>query len=247
VDIKNAHYFIEFANYSNETIEKMYDKFPTGIVDESENWPVLETPIEANLHSLFKSCRGNNLCLIPERMTIFAKSFQQLLRNILYKIIENQGVLSESDELNFIITLQERTITKYEVENGRLTEQSVLNPDDESVAMMTPGWLKYSCQSLIDFLCNENLKRLKNCPYCKEFYASKKLNPNQRYCSSCSKKDTRTKEEKASYQRAYRKVQKKRREREKKRKLEKEALNLIAQGIRPKEARELAELKMKDK
>ena len=56
-----------------------------------------------------------------------------------------------------------------------------------------------------------------------------------------------TKEERAKYMAGWRKEQKKRQEKDKKRRLDKEISNLLAEGIKPKEAQELAELKIKDK
>lgn len=242
MDKKNKNYFIEFANHSNETMARMYDEFPKEIVDKIENWPALEAPIRADLYSLIKSCRGDNMCLIPERMSVFAKSFQQSLRNILDNIIENQGVLSESDDLNFIITLQQRTITKYEVENGRLIEKFILNPDDEGVVMMTPGWLMFSCRSLIDFLCNGRLVQLKKCPDCRKFYIQKKLYERQKYCTICSKKNHTPKEIQAERTQLSRIEAKKRKDKERRKVLfEKQYKRLIEGGFSKKEAKERAE------
>jgi hypothetical protein len=170
--LKDEHYFIEFANQTTKHLDKMYEDFPIKIVDEPDNWPGLAKPIQANLDSLLWACRGANMCPIPERMILFAKSFHESLRKILDKVIADGKVL-ESDELNFIINLQQRLITKYEFANGQLIEKTMPNPDDECVIMVTPGWLKYSCRSLLDYLCEGNLKQLKRCPYCRKYFIAK--------------------------------------------------------------------------
>jgi len=170
--LKDKFYFIEFANHTAKHIEKMYEDFPEEIVDEPNNWPELAKPVQANLESLLWVCRGPNMCLIPERMILFAKSFQKSLRIILDKVIAD-GKVIESEELNFIVNLQQRLITKYEFANGQLIEKTMPNPDDEHMIMITPGWLKYSCRSLLDYLCEGNLKQLKRCPYCNKYFIAK--------------------------------------------------------------------------
>lgn len=169
---ENQFYFIKFANYTAKDVEIIYKEFPKDLVDKPENYPVLEAPIEANLHSLLWVCRGANWCPIPKRMIIFARSFQKSLRKILNKVIKDGKVL-ESDELNFIVNLQQRSITKYEFIDGQLVEKTIPNPDDQGKTMITPGWLKYSCRSLLDYLCEGNLKQLKRCPYCNKYFIAK--------------------------------------------------------------------------
>lgn len=204
MQIKDKDYFIKFANYDVKDIEKMYEEFPKELVDNPNNWPKLETPIKANLHSLLWACRDTNMCPIPDRMSAFAQSFQQSLKSILDGIIMSQGQVHESDELNFIINLQERTITKYFFEDGRLIEKAIANPDDQGKTMITPGWLMFSCRSLLDFLCDRELKKLKKCPYCGKFYIQNKLYERQKYCPICSRKNKMTPDERANYQKKYR-------------------------------------------
>jgi hypothetical protein len=191
---KDKYYFVEFVNYTIEDIKRIYDEFPKELVDKPENWPGLEAPIETNLQSLLWVCRGANMCPIPDRMIVFAKSFQKSLRNILDNIIANQGRIIESEGLNFIITLQERTITKYEITDGRLIESSISNPDDQGKVMITPGWLMFSCRSLLDFLCNGKLKQLKKCPYCEKYFIAKDIKRKRScYSSECIRKWERDK------------------------------------------------------
>lgn len=196
MQINNEHYFIEFANYTAKDIEKIYEGFPKEILDKPENWPKLETPIEANLHSLLWACREANMCPIPDRMIVFAQSFQQSLKNILDGIIMTQGQVHESDELNFIINLQERIITKYEFIDGQLVGKTIPNPDDQGKIMITPGWLKYSCRSLLDYLCEGKPKQLKKCPYCKKFFVAKDSKRKRScYSTNCIKKWERDKKQ----------------------------------------------------
>lgn len=187
MQINDKHYFIKFANYTIEDIKRIYDEFPKEIVAKSENWPELEAPIETNLQSLLWACRGANMCPIPDRMIVFAQSFQQSLKNILDNIIITQGQVNESNELNFIIDLQQRMITKYEYIDGRLKEKTISNPDDQGKVMITPGWLMFSCRSLLDFLCNRELKQLKKCPYCKKHFIAKDSKRKICYENDCRK------------------------------------------------------------
>ena len=240
--IKDKHYFVEFANYTIEDIKRMYDKFPKELVDKPENWPGLKAPIETNLQSLLCACRGANMCPIPDRMIVFAKSFQKSLKNILDNIIANQGRIIESAGLNFIITLQERTITKYEITDGRLIANSMPNPDDQGKVMITPGWLKFSCQSLLDFLCDGNLNQLKKCQDCRKFYIQNKLYERQKYCSVCSKKNHTPKGIQAERTRLSRVAEKKRRDKERRKVLfEEQYKRLIKGGYSKKEAQKLAQ------
>jgi|GEM_PF-1601310 len=241
--IKDKDYFIEFVNYTIEDIERIYDKFPEELVDKPENWPELEAPIETNLQSLLWACRGANMMPIPDRMIVFAKSFQKSLRNILDNIIAKQGRIIESEGLNFIITLQERTITKYEIADGRLIESSIPNPDDQDKVIRTPGWLKFSCRSLLDYLCDGNLKQLKKCPDCRKFYIQKKLYERQKYCSGCSKKNHTPKGIQAERTRLSRVAAKKRKDKERRKSLfEKQYTKLIKVGSSKKDAKELAKV-----
>ena len=239
--IRDKNYFIEFANYTTEIIERMYDEFPKEIVDKPENWPELEAPIETNLQSLLWACRGANMCPIPDRMIVFAKSFQQSLKNILDNII-TQGQVNESNELDFIIDLQQRMITKYEYIDGRLIEKTISNPDDQGKVMITPGWLMFSCRSLLDFLCNGKLVQLKKCPDCRKFYVQKKLYERQKYCAVCSKKNHTPKEIQAERTHLSRVAAKKRKDKERSKVLfEKQYKRLIEGGFSKKEAKERAE------
>jgi hypothetical protein len=194
--INDRHYFVEFANYTIEDIKRIYDKFPKELVDKPKNLPGLKAPIETNLQSLLWACRGANMCPIPDRMVMFAKSFQKSLKNILDNIIANQGRIIESEGLNFIITLQERTITKYEITDGQLIANSMPNPDDQGKVMITPGWLKYSCRSLLDYLCEGNLKQLKRCPYCNKYFIAKDSKRKRCYSESCAREYEKEKKQK---------------------------------------------------
>ena len=182
---KDKDYFIEFANYTAESIERIYEEFPKDLLSKPEDLPALDATIETNLHSLLVVCIGPNMCPIPDRMIAFAKSFQQSLRNILDNIIVTGGRVNESDGLNFIITLQERTITKYEIADGRLIENTMPSPDDKGKVMITPGWLKFSCRTFIDFLCHKNLKQLKKCPHCKKYFIAKDIKRKICYEKNC--------------------------------------------------------------
>lgn len=182
--IENQTYFIEFVNQTDKHIERIYESFPKEIVDEPNNWPELVKPVQANLESLLWTCRGTNMCPIPERMILFAKSFKKSLRIILDNIIKN-GKIVESEELNFIIKLQQQLIIRYEIENGQLIEKTMLNPNDNFMIMATPGWLKYSCRSLLDYLCEGNLKQLKRCPYCRQYFIAKDAKRKICYDKKC--------------------------------------------------------------
>jgi len=134
------------------------------------------------------------MCPIPDRMIVFAQSFQQSLKNILNNIIITQGRVNETDELNFIINLQERTISKYEYMDGRLIEKIIPNHDDMGKVMITPGWLMFSCRSLLDFLCNGKLVQLKKCPYCEKYFIAKDIKRKRScYSSDCIRKWERDK------------------------------------------------------
>jgi hypothetical protein len=238
--IKDKHYFIEFVNYTIEDIKRIYDEFPKEIVDKPENWPILDAPIETNLHSLVVATRSNGRP-IPERMVLFAKSFHQSLKNILNNIILTQGQLNESNELNFIIDLQQRMITKYEYMDGRLIEKIIPNHDDMGKVMITPGWLMFSCRSLLDFLCEGNLNKLKKCPDCRKFYIQKKLYGRQKYCAVCSKKNHTPKEIQAKRTHQSRAAAKKRKDKESRKVLfEKQYKRHIEAGFSKKEAKERA-------
>lgn len=193
--LKDEFYFIEFANHTAKYIEKIYEDFPKEIVDEPDNWPELAKPVQANLDSLLWACRGANMMPIPDRMIMFAKSFQKSLRKILDKVIADGKVL-ESEELNFIVNLQQRSITKYEFVNGQLIEKTMPNPDDEYMIMVTPGWLKYSCRSLLDYLCEGNLKQLKRCPYCNKYFIAKDSKRKRCYSESCAREYEKEKKQK---------------------------------------------------
>jgi len=98
---------------------------------------------------------------------------------------------------------------------------------------------------LIEFLLEpQNQKYLKKCQLCSDFFIAIRLRKDQKYCPVCSRKNKMPKEKFNEYMQDYRKDKKKT---DNKSKLEKEISKLIAQGYKPKEAKELADLKIKDK
>lgn len=55
--------------------------------------------------------------------------------------------------------------------------------------------------SLTEFLINDERGKLKKCSLCGQFYIANRLRKNQKYCSSCSRKNKMTKEQRAKYMR----------------------------------------------
>lgn len=187
------------------------------------------------------------------------KDIQITLQDFIFEIIE--AGYEASAFKNILRAYNEITKTKYFInddhkliEIGPFTEdnffaqQSYLNKKE----IFTNRQIieKTICYCLIEYLKNpeyQGRERLTACKKCNAIFSKSRLNDKQIYCPVCSQKNKMSKEERAVYQRDYNKIRKERKAKEKKRILEKEISNLIAQGIKPKEARELAELKLKDK
>jgi len=97
---------------------------------------------------------------------------------ILEGIINNGGELIESQPLYFFIRLKKACKLTHIVSDGRLIE--IADTDDPFAGSKHVHWLRTLCYSLIDFLCNGNLKKLKKCPICGLFFIAK--NVKRIYC-----------------------------------------------------------------
>ena len=74
----------------------------------------------------------------------------------------------------------------------------------ENIASLQDLILGLIADDLIDFINFSDYKLLKRCDLCKQFYIAKKINPKQRYCQQCSRKNKMTPKERADYQKTYR-------------------------------------------
>jgi len=178
------------------------------------------------------------------------KAIQRELKTTLLEIIEAEQAY-ESERFKRALEIYNSNFKKiYTVTNNKIVEFDTFNE-----RFFLGSLNEYIFNVAINFCLIGYLKnpeylgkeRLTICQKCHCIFSKSRLNSQQHYCPVCSRKNKMTKEERAKYMAGWRKEQKKRQEKDKKRRLDKEISNLLAEGIKPKEAQELAELKIKDK
>lgn len=132
---------------------------------------------------------------------------------------------------------------------SRLLQKSRFFQNKSDDIRDTPNLYKYSFSnltvsifgySLIQFLENNDRRRLKRCDFCKTIYFASKV--NQKYCKICSPKCKMTRDKRRHYQRVYREKQRNKVKEVQQRKLEKEIAKMMSLlEISKKEAMELIE------
>lgn len=186
-------YFIKFANDESVSVKLLSEPSKKGggyISPRTRKDPSQQAPMSLFSHRsigdvfFYDGLRVNGE-IIPERMSKFISRIWNSVRNILNQIINDEGTLNESENLQFIIKLKERIVKKYEVANGKLIETTGVFEHDKLRIDVTPQWLIDVPSSLIEFLMTDDLQRLKKCPFCMKFFIAKDAKRKICYKQAC--------------------------------------------------------------
>jgi hypothetical protein len=164
--------------------------------------------------------------LIDERLNDTSRipSARAKLKELLDRIIEEQR-LTDSEELRYFTGIREKFIPQYEIENGKLKIHYAINRDTPITVLFYPYWLKDLSFTLIDFISDPDtdLRRVKKCEKCKDYYLAEQLRDIQKFCSKkCKRRSHYSPEKWAEYMRDWRANKKKEVESQKKEETEKE-------------------------
>lgn len=163
---------------------------------------------------------------------------QKNLRDILKKIILQEGKISDLKQLSDFINITNLIQHKYDIQNGKLIKTLIINRG------IYPGWLFDIIVTFLEYLSNpnNNLRKIKQCPDCNDFYIQSKLNLRQKYCPNCSNKNHTPSDIQAKRTKVSRDAAKKRKVTEKRKALFSEKCKqLISEGFKKNKAQELAE------
>lgn len=127
------------------------------------------------------------------------------LRGLLDKIIQNQG-LNDSEELQYFIKIQEQYIPKYKIVNGKIIRYWTKGKGPVEL-LFYPNWLRNLSVNLIKYLrgSEKDIRKIKRCENCGEYYIANTLRIDQKYCSpKCKRMSKWPREKWNEYMRRYR-------------------------------------------
>jgi len=107
------------------------------------------------------------------------------LRNLLNQIITNQKII-DSEELQYFLKIRAKIVSKYTIEKGRLVQE--WTDDLKGMELLFhPIWLRNLSLNLIDYLSDSktDLRKLKKCEWCNNFYKSKTIRPSKFCTDKC--------------------------------------------------------------
>ncbi len=167
------------------------------------------------------------------------------LKEILKDIINNQGILKPSEQLDHFIEIGNNISKHYSVKDGRLIEENKINELSLRKAFLLnyPVWLINIISTFIEYLLKPEkyLRKIRKCDDCKKFFIQSKLYERQKYCSDCSKKNHTPKDIQAERTRTSRKTAKKLKDKIKRKILyERQYERLIQAGYSQKQAQKEA-------
>ena len=190
----STEFFINFANHGNKSL-------PGKLIDPKN---ILE-------RVRLESSR------IPE--------IQPKLRKILDEVIKEKK-LTDSKELQFFTKICERYRDKYKVSDGKLEKRKIYDSARKWNWEVYSEWLQELSLSLIGFLSDPktDLRKIKKCQLCEEYYIAKQLRDIQKFCSpKCKRLNQWPPERRNEYMREWQK--------EKKEKGQKENREMIIQRL----------------
>ena len=122
------------------------------------------------------------------------------LMKLLYQIIYHQQVLN-SKEIQYFIKICDEHIINYKVKNGIIDKGYELAPSSKFKSFTYPPWLRDLSFNLIYYLSdpNNDIRKIKQCERCKDFFISKRVNKRTKYCPLCSPKNKMSKEQRKVY------------------------------------------------
>ena len=141
---------------------------------------------------------------------------QLKLRKILDGIIET-GNLENSSEIQYFIEKREKFITKFKVSDNKIEIEGGLGPNEITRyrSAMEAQWMKGLSSSLIYYLMHEDIRKIKKCEQCKEYYISNQIRSDQKFCSQkCKRMSKWTPERWNEYMQKYRENKRKERQKE---------------------------------
>lgn len=144
---------------------------------------------------------------VKERLRDTSKvpEVRSILRKLLDQIIQDQE-LKDTKELQYFIKIQEQYVPKYKVKNGKLIKNWTIGKGPAEL-LFYPNWLRDLSFNLIDYLrdSERDIRKIKKCKNCGEYYISTQLRANQKYCSSKCKRISKWPQERWNkYMRNYR-------------------------------------------
>jgi hypothetical protein len=117
------------------------------------------------------------------------RSGHRNLKKLLDQIIQNKQI-NMTKELKYFIDRVPPHKEKYIVGNGKLVCIREYNPEEELLeALAEPGWFRRIRIELINYLTDENedKRRLKKCPFCKEYFIANHLRRKKCESENCRK------------------------------------------------------------
>jgi hypothetical protein len=161
------------------------------------------------------------------------------LKTVLDRIIQEQKLV-DSQELQYFIGHTDQLVRKLTVTDMRLESDLGSTPETARRALLTRYWLRILANDLIHFLMDGNLKNLRKCKFCEDYFIASRDDRRIIYCQECSPSSKIGKEKQREAQKKHR--EKKRQEREEERAKARESTILHymdALGISRREAEKL--------
>ncbi len=130
------------------------------------------------------------------------------LRSLLDKIIKNQKI-PDAKELSYFTQIVEQEAPIFKVENGRLCK-TIKETRNREEFLSYPLWLRYLAVDIVEYLLDSknDLRKIKKCEWCKDFFISIKVDKRTKYCTVCSPKNKMSKEQRTIYQKGRRATKK---------------------------------------
>ena len=140
--------------------------------------------------------------------TSMAPEVKSKLRSLLDKIIKNQKI-PDSKELSYFTQIVEQAAPIFEVKNGRLYK-TIKETRNREEFLSYPYWLRVLSVEIVEYLLDSknDLRKIKKCKLCKNFFSSIKVDKRTKYCPLCSPKNKMSKEQRKIYQRRRRAAKK---------------------------------------
>jgi len=201
-----TEFFIDFANHGNKAL-------PGKLIDPKNSLEMVRL----------------------ERSKV--SEIQPKLRKILDGIIKEKE-LTDSEELQFFTEICEQFRDKYKVSDGKLITTKEYDSARKWNWEVYSEWVQNLSFSLIDFLSNSktDLRKIKKCQLCKEYYIAKQLRDNRKFCSKkCKRMNQWPREKWNEYMKEHREQKRKEMKKLSEEALKKEIYRRMKEGMTEEE------------
>jgi hypothetical protein len=138
----------------------------------------------------------------------------QKLRILLDRIIRTSKLV-DCEELQYFIKHWEPTVSQLKITKRGLEMYWIHSPEIYRGVCYDPYWMPALVNSLIDFLIKGNLKKLRKCRWCEDYFIASRDDRRIMYCGECAPLSKIGKEKQREAQKKHRDKKKQQREAEK--------------------------------